>query len=157
MWSFVDYQRLQKYFHNLNITLNYSFICKIYIMVTLSGNAPGSIKCPYFDTIILPTLKFIYCIRDIQLLSYHKMTKLWTPSQLVHTCLILLTPYRLPWLFTNSHQTPTYPLQKQYIMWFYNFITSCCNQHLIWMLPMFPKIQIVLTVKIQIEPIIGEI
>ena len=26
-------------------------------MAILSGNTPGSIKCPYFDTIILPRLK----------------------------------------------------------------------------------------------------
>ena len=29
LWSHVDYQHLQKYFYNWNITLNYYFICKI--------------------------------------------------------------------------------------------------------------------------------
>ena len=43
LWSFVDYHHLQKYFYNWNITLNYCFICKINIRVTLSGNAPGSL------------------------------------------------------------------------------------------------------------------
>ena len=31
LWSLVDYQHLQKYFYNWNITLNYYFICKINI------------------------------------------------------------------------------------------------------------------------------
>ena len=29
LWSFVDYQRLQKYFYNWHVTLNYCFIYKI--------------------------------------------------------------------------------------------------------------------------------
>ena len=31
LWLLVDYQHLQKYFYNWNITLNYYFICKINI------------------------------------------------------------------------------------------------------------------------------
>ena len=55
LWSFVDYQQLQKYFYNWNITLNYCFIYKSISGLTLSGDAPFSIKCPYFDNITLPT------------------------------------------------------------------------------------------------------
>ena len=29
LWSLVDYQHLQKYFYNWNITLNYNFICEV--------------------------------------------------------------------------------------------------------------------------------
>ena len=47
----------KKSFYNSNITLNYCFICKIISGVTLHGNAPGNSKCPYFNTIILPTLE----------------------------------------------------------------------------------------------------
>ena len=51
--SFVDYQHLQKYLYNWNITLNYCFI----FIININGNAPGSIKYLYFDIIILPTVK----------------------------------------------------------------------------------------------------
>ena len=36
LWSIVDYQHLQKFFYNWNITLNYYFICKI----NIRGNFP---------------------------------------------------------------------------------------------------------------------
>ena len=57
LWSLADYQHLQKYFYNCNITLNYCLSLKSVSRVTLSGNAPASIKYPYFDAITLLTLK----------------------------------------------------------------------------------------------------
>ena len=41
LWTFVDYQHLQKYFYNWKITLNYSFIYKI----NIRGNSIS--KCPW--------------------------------------------------------------------------------------------------------------
>ena len=55
--SFVDYQHLQKYFYNWYITLNTASSVKSISEVTLSGNAPSNIQCPYFNTIISPILK----------------------------------------------------------------------------------------------------
>ena len=55
-WSF-DYQLQEKNIYKWNMTLNNCFICKIISGVSLSGNAPGNIKCPYFVIIILPKLK----------------------------------------------------------------------------------------------------
>ena len=58
----------------------------------------------------------------IQLLRFHKMTKIWTPppSPLVCTCLILVTPLPLSSERSKLHQTPTtttttitQPLSKQ--------------------------------------------
>ena len=53
----LHYQHPQKYFYICNIILNYSLSVKSISGVTLSGNPPGIIKCPYFDTIISHTLK----------------------------------------------------------------------------------------------------
>ena len=55
--SFVDYQHLQKYFYNWNITWNYCFLCKINFRDKFIWKYSDSIKCWYFDTIILPFLK----------------------------------------------------------------------------------------------------
>ena len=42
LWSFVDYQHMEKYFYNWNITLNYCFIYKI----NIRGNFIW--KCPCY-------------------------------------------------------------------------------------------------------------
>ena len=63
--SFVDYQHLQKYFYNWNITWNYSgtsngttaLSVKSMSGLHLSGNTSDSTKWWYFGTIVLPFLK----------------------------------------------------------------------------------------------------
>ena len=71
---------------------------------------------------------------DIQLLCYHKMTKIWTS---VPHCLQLFDLGNLP-PSTNVYNFISTPsphnhhpfLQIKKIVWIYNFITTCCNQHL---------------------------
>ena len=65
LWSFVDYQLLQKYFCNWNINYTTASSVKSISGVTLSENAPGSIKCLHFDTIILPTLKICKLLKKL--------------------------------------------------------------------------------------------
>ena len=49
LWSFVDYQHLQKYFYNWNIrTLNHCFICKIGIRGNLIWKCPWQHQMPIF-------------------------------------------------------------------------------------------------------------
>ena len=64
--------------------------------------------------------------------NYYFITK-WPKFRqpLVSTCLISVTPFPTSVNVHNftSTQLPTHPLPKQWIVWFYSFITTCCNLH----------------------------
>ena len=106
---------------------------------------------------------------DIQLLPFHKMSKIWTPpSLLVRTCSILVTPpcersklyinHPPPPRHTQSHhhQTLTKTINSVILEIHKQLLKSASinttkNIPLIWMLPAYPLTEIVLTIKVSIE------
>ena len=81
--------------------LEQSAICRLHLLITASFSFKF---CQNHISTLLAG--------DIQLLCYHKMTKIWTPLPLLHIYLNLVTP-NLPRTFTNFHQLPTHqPLTK---------------------------------------------
>ena len=91
--------------------------------------------------------------------NYFVMTK-WPEFgnphfRFVCTCSILVTLLPIPQRFKTLHQPPSTPYK---IVWYYSFITTCCNQDVFpeyhkkcFSYLKFPRMQMVLTIKISIE------
>ena len=77
LWSFVDYQHLQKYFYNWSITMNYYFIYKINIRGNFIWKVPWSGH-------ILEILGTVRYSPERALFFWKKDTKNFTPSPLLH-------------------------------------------------------------------------
>ena len=56
LWSLVDYQHLQKYFYNWNITLNYYVVCQNNISNLIYMGMPLATSNTHISTTLLPPL-----------------------------------------------------------------------------------------------------